>query len=396
MPARATMVAAVVLAGSIAGPARGGAGNPSPGAPARRRPTPTEPGIAPAAAPAALAAAGKAHLDRGELAQAIELLSESVARDADDERPAAWLVLAYARRGDFAFGSSYLERIAERPPSGPVDPAVYREIGDRFAAANDLDSAVLAWQLYRRSGGTDPVVVSRLDRARRERSASPGQRSIANDTFTIFADESIPAGDLQRVEKTLAREYERESSLFGIPLAGPQVVILYGGRRYFSLVSIPNWVSGVFDGKIRISVDVSRPLGPEIDAVLSHELAHAFIRERSHGRAPVWLHEGLAQWCSGRRIPAGEFRAELGARHPLGLAEMEAAPSGPVDPAKARASYAEALGLIEYLVAARGEGSVFCLVRDLGEGIRVTDALRRETSLSPEELLAAWKVWAGL
>ena len=57
---------------------------------------------------------------------------------------------------------------------------------------------------------------------------------------------------------------------------------------------------------------------------------------------------------------------------------------------------AEALGLIEYLVAARGEGSVFCLVRDLGEGIRVTDALRRETSLSPEELLAAWKVWAGL
>lgn len=344
-----------------------------------------------------LASAGKAHLDRGELGQAIELLSESAGRDGEDERPVAWLVLAYVRHGDFAFGSSYLETATERPPSAQVDPAIYREIGDRFSAANDLESAVLAWQLYRRSGGTETAVLSRLDRTGRELSASPGQRSVANEAFTIFADESISAGDLQRVEKTLARELERQSSLFGLRLPAPQVVILYGGRRYFSLVSIPNWVSGVFDGKIRISVDVSHPLGPEIDAVLSHELAHAFIRERSKGRAPVWLHEGLAQWCSGRRIPASEFRTELGkGRRLFTLAEMEKVSSTSADPGAARASYAESLGLVEFLESVRGEGSLFCLVRDLGEGRDLAEALRREASLSPEDLLAGWKAWAGL
>ena len=66
------------------------------------------------------------------------------------------------------------------------------------------------------------------------------------------------------------------------------------------------------------------------------------------------------------------------------------------DPESTRASYAEALGLVEYLVATRGEGSVFCLVRDLGEGQTFAGALLRETALSPEGLLAAWKGWAGV
>jgi hypothetical protein len=351
-----------------------------------------------------LAAAGKKHLDRGEVDQAIELLSESVARSAENEPPLAWLVLAYARHGDLAFASTYLEmaaQVSQRPPAGGVEPAVYHEIGDRFSAANDLESAVLAWRLYRRSGGSDTAVLSRLDRAGRELSASPGQHSIANDEFTIFADESVSAEDLQRVERTLAYESERQSSLFGLRLPAAQVVILYGGRRYFSLVSIPSWVSGVFDGKIRISVDVSRPLGPEIDAVLAHELAHAFIREGSKGRAPVWLHEGLAQWCSGRRIPRADFRAELGKGRssidPTDL-EMHSADTRTRtrDAASVRAGYAEALGLVEYLVSVRGEGSVFCLVRDLGEGLDMAEALRREAGMSQGELVAAWRRWAGL
>jgi hypothetical protein len=66
------------------------------------------------------------------------------------------------------------------------------------------------------------------------------------------------------------------------------------------------------------------------------------------------------------------------------------------DPQRARANYAEALGLIEYLVQKRGEGSVFCLVRDLGNGADMTEALQREAHMSGSELVAGWKSWAGL
>ena len=41
-------------------------------------------------------------------------------------------------------------------------------------------------------------------------------------------------------------------------------------------------------------------LNAEQELLLSHELAHAFIRQASGGRAPGWLHEGLAQWAEGQ------------------------------------------------------------------------------------------------
>lgn len=45
---------------------------------------------------------------------------------------------------------------------------------------------------------------------------------------------------------------------------------------------------------------------------------------------------------------------------------------------------------------ARGPGAVSCLVRDLGEGAALEDALRAETGLTEDTLLAAWRSWAGL
>lgn len=344
---------------------------------------------------AELAAIGRGYLEAGRLGPAAEVLEETVARFPDDSASLARLILVLARREDFEFARSYLDLAAEREPAAG-ERGVYVEIGNLFSAVHRLDAAALAWDLYRRAGGTDASVLARLGRAQRELSATPGQRSIASDHFTIFGDESVPPADLARIEAALTADYDRQAALFGADLGSPQVVIIHGGRRYFSLISIPDWVSGVFDGNIRVSLDVSRPYAPETESVLSHELSHAFIRQLSGGRAPSWLHEGLAQWCSGRRIPKSDFRRELGPSRPRTLAEMEGNLTANFDPQQARANYAEALGLVEYLVQKRGEGSVFCVVRDLGNGADMAEALRREAQMSGAELVAGWKTWAGL
>ncbi|HEY6148054.1 MAG TPA: hypothetical protein VIZ69_10165, partial [Thermoanaerobaculia bacterium] len=350
---------------------------------------------APRVLAAELADIGSGYLEADRLGPAIELLEEAVARAPEDPRSLARLVLALTRREDYEFARSYLDLAEQRAPAA-AESGLYAEIGNRFAASHRMDAAAVAWDLYRRSGGEDPSVLARLDRARRELSATPGQRSLASDRFTIFADEAVPEADMARIEDSLSREYDRQAELFGAPLKGPQVVVVHAGRRYFSLISIPDWVSGVFDGKIRVSLDAARPLTPQAESVLAHELAHAFIRQTSGGRAPGWLHEGLAQWCSGRRIPRAEFRREFGSAKPRSLAEMEGNLAPDFDPQRARANYAEALGLVEYLMARRGEGSVFCLVRDLGAGAELTEALRREASMTPAELVAGWKAWCGL
>jgi tetratricopeptide (TPR) repeat protein len=54
-------------------------------------------------------------------------------------------------------------------------------------------------------------------------------------------------------------------------------------------------ILGIFDGKIRVPFgDVVR-FNPFVVSILSHELAHAMIAERTADRAPRWFQEGLAQ-----------------------------------------------------------------------------------------------------
>ncbi len=56
----------------------------------------------------------------------------------------------------------------------------------------------------------------------------------------------------------------------------------------------------------------------------------------------------------------------------------------------------QALAIIEYLMERHGGGSVACLVRDLGSGRGLAEALLLEMGVTPEELFRKWKEWAKL
>jgi hypothetical protein len=86
----------------------------------------------------------------------------------------------------------------------------------------------------------------------------------------------------------------------------------------------------------------------------------------------------------------------MGGHSPYTVAEMEGHLSRKADRATARASYAEALGLVEYLIQVRGLGSLQCILRDLADGLTLSDALAKETGFSFQQLLSQWKAWAGL
>ena len=161
-------------------------------------------------------------------------------------------------------------------------------------------------------------------------------------------------------------------------------------------MSVPDWVAGVFDGKIRVSVEAEGGDGTASAAVLSHELAHAVLRHAAGERAPGWLHEGYAQWSSGRRIPRRELPGALSGSESPTAAALEASLRGPLDRRAARALYAQTLSLVEHLVEARGEGVLACVVARLGEGATIDAALREETGWSEEEFFESWRRWAGL
>ena len=343
---------------------------------------------------AELSELGSAYLERSETGRAIELLEEAWGWNSEDGLVLARLTLAYVMAEDYSFARFYLDLAREEEPRAP--PEAYAVLAGIYYSVNRLEEAVLAWEQFERLGGEDPATLAKLARARAEMSLSGNQRFREIGDFLFSYDAAIPPALVEQAAESLAAAERELSGFFGLRLPGRQPVILYEGRRYFALVAVPDWVSGAFDGKIRVTVEPGGGHEAELAMVLAHELAHAFVRRASRDRAPAWLHEGLAQWWEGKRLSSAELRASLAGRPLLTLPEMEGSLSRKPEPAAVRDAYVEALGLVEYLMLARGPGAVACLVRGLSRGAGLEAALREETGFTAEDLLARWKSWAGL
>ena len=78
-------------------------------------------------------------------------------------------------------------------------------------------------------------------------------------------------------------------------------VILYTQEAFRDVTRTPGWTGAVNDGKIRVPVQGVEAVSDQLTRILRHELTHSFVYQKTSGRAPTWLQEGLAQWMEGRR-----------------------------------------------------------------------------------------------
>ena len=342
-----------------------------------------------------MGAIGSELLAAGETGPALELLGEAYGLDEGNGRVLAALTLAAVRAGDLAAARFYLERAGGGAAGAPAD--AYRELGEEFERLQRLDEAALAWEEAARlyAPGQDPLTLARLARLRDERAVSRGQRTRSTQHFEIFADPAVSDEVVRKAAEGLEVSYAAIARPLREPLVQSQIVILYSGRDYFSLVSVPEWVAGLFDGKIRVSVDAGDGDGSAATSVLMHELAHALLRRASGDRAPGWLHEGFAQWTEGRRVPRRDFSWAFAAGTAPSVAALEASLRGSLDRRTARSRYAQTLSLVEHLVEMRGEGALICAVGRMGDGASIGEALRAETGMNEKELFESWMRWAG-
>jgi hypothetical protein len=134
----------------------------------------------------------------------------------------------------------------------------------------------------------------------------------------------------------------------------------------------------VNDGRIRVPVQGLASVTRDLSQTLKHELTHSFVHQKTRGRAPVWLHEGVAQWLEGKRsrdnaallVQAYERNVSIS------LSAMET-PFTNMPPDVAGYAYAWSLAVVEYIVQGSGMGDI----------VRILD--RIATDSSPQEAVRA-------
>ena len=114
--------------------------------------------------------------------------------------------------------------------------------------------------------------------------------------------------DVMEALAVLEVAYDSLCRLFDIRPNNKMSLVLYRSNEYQGMGPRPEWVGAVFDGKLRVPVEMMR-YREVYRPVLFHELTHSFVRAMTHAKVPLWINEGIAQVIDGSRTgnprPAG-------------------------------------------------------------------------------------------
>jgi hypothetical protein len=165
---------------------------------------------------------------------------------------------------------------------------------------NQSDEAIADLQTAQRLAPSASLA-GMLEKVKRDKEAEGDFREGESSHFVVRyhggATRSL-ASDVTRVLEDQFRSLRDE--LHYTP-PEPIAVILYTQEAFRDVTRSPGWAGALNDGKIRVPVQGIETVSDELTRILRHELTHSFAFQKTSGRAPIWLQEGLAQWMEGRR-----------------------------------------------------------------------------------------------
>jgi tetratricopeptide (TPR) repeat protein len=331
-----------------------------------------------------------ASLQAGRLPQSRDSLEKAVALlpDAADYR----LMLARVcfRQNDVEAARAAVDEALERAPdSGPA-----RELsGDLYDRAGELNLAVGEWEAALKAGAS-PRLAAKIERARREMAVEQGMERESSRHFAVLYDRDVPRDLVKSIFELLDKAFDVLHDRLGEYPRGEIAVLLYGKVAFSDVTRSPDWVGGLYDGKIRIPVGglTTAEEAVSLYNVIVHEMTHAFLFRAAPEGLPRWFHEGLATSFQG--WDPARIRAWFSEHPPAGLAgitslaDVDRALTGRGD---VNTAYAAARLALQEIEDARGFGAVRGIIAGVGAGRPFAEVFRDEVRMELPEFEDRWR-----
>jgi len=273
----------------------------------------------------------------------------------------------------------------------------YVLLGDIEYDNQQLPKAERSWKKAQKLDPRMNGLASRLDRVGRESEVESDMNSVADFHFTLRYDDSVKRStgfDIRRVLRQARLEVGRE---FQYRPKHKIVVLLYSKETFRKVrQGAPEWLAGMFDGKIRLPMPESeRDLG-SVKGTVVHEYTHAVVHELSRGRVPHWFNEGLAEYQEAKFAktskPASSLKQALDADELVPWSQVESLFSGrSID--QVRLGYDQSHSVVAYLAQRYGFWHIPRLLKQMAQGVSFEEALRQEFKSPAERLEKDWKRW---
>jgi len=287
--------------------------------------------------------------------------------------------------------SSYGEALECLEHARRIDPQsadVAKFMGWAYAGQNKPDLAVAEWRksLALRP---DPEVERALAKAQRDQQEESGYREGGTAHFQIrYSGAAAPQPLVRDILRSLEDGYSGISSSLNYTPPEAIGVVLYTDQAFTDITRAPSWVGALNDGRIRVPVQGLHAMNPELNRTLKHELTHSFITQKTRGRCPTWLQEGVAQWMEGATAAdsASAFLSAFERTHQtLSLGALEGSwinlPGN-----DARLAYAWSLAVVEFIVKQGGPEDVTRILDQIASGKTAQAAAKTVMNMDYPEL----------
>ncbi len=283
------------------------------------------------------------------------------------------LAVLYLRQSQFMTALDPLEHARRVEPNSPD---VAKLMGWAYYGANKMDQAVVEWKRADHLR-PDPEVENALEKAERDKAEEESYREGETAHFNLKYNGSATPNLARGILHALEDDFRDLDSQLDYTPPEPIGVILYTEQSFADITRAPSWAGAINDGRIRVPVQGLTDVTPDLARVLKHELTHSFVGQKSRGRAPTWVQEGVAQWMEGRRSSstAGPLVEAAGQGNAPGLQMLEGSWMG-LSGGAASYAYAYSLAAVEAIIQAGGVSDISRLLDRIATSPSMEQALR--------------------
>jgi tetratricopeptide (TPR) repeat protein len=303
-------------------------------------------------------------LAAGRAPEAAAAFREAIAIDAKNPRLqlGAGMAALLERRDRDA--REAFERALALDPKMTQARALLGQVQHRL---NDFAGAIRTYETLVSQVPDDRDAQATLERWRRESELHDRMQQAIGSHFTVSFEGPAEAALAAQALEALDRAYWR----IGLVLGGtypnePVAVVLYTSEQFRDITRSPSWAAGAYDGIIRVPMRGAHDNPAELERVLSHEFAHALIRNLAPRGVPTWLNEGLATALETGNLEWAE--KQVGAQpKPVPLRALQSG-FGRLSGDQAQLAYATSALAARRLIEEAGGFAIANLLRDLGDG----------------------------
>jgi tetratricopeptide (TPR) repeat protein len=335
---------------------------------------------------------GQKLMSKGQLEEAAEYFERATELfpDNGDFRLFHGIVLMALKKYDYA--TVELERA--RGVLGEGKAYLYHLGRIKYETGN-LQEAVELWEKALAVEPDDASLRSLVEKTRRELAVEDKMVKGYSGRFNLSYDVAAKNAFADDILSVLEEAYNRVGSNLNHYPEARVPVLIYTRKGFKDITKGPEWSGGVYDGKIRLPIGGLAEISPMVRSVLYHEYTHVVVFELTRGNVPNWLNEGIAEYFGRSQLAEVALPESHKVKHDrsLTISQLEKSFTA-LSTSEATMAYEESYALVNFMVTAYGWHKVNDLLRALGKGLPIEQAVTetfRDFSLDYPAILAEWQ-----